>query len=75
MPYLCKFVAVVAFALAVPCAAVDPDAIYDGGIQGNNGTIQLAIGNGGAGQSGLIKGNVTLYNLYNPELLSRPTSI
>ncbi|EPS35590.1 hypothetical protein H072_10988 [Dactylellina haptotyla CBS 200.50] len=35
--------------------AVDPQAVYDGGIYGNNGEILLRIGNGGAGQSGLIK--------------------
>lgn len=30
-------------------------AVYDGGI-GGNASIQLNIGNGGAGQSGLIQG-------------------
>jgi hypothetical protein len=38
------------------CAAVDPAAVYDGGY-GTNSSILLGIGNGGAGQSGLIKGN------------------
>lgn len=66
MAYLCKLAAVVAFAIATPVAAISPNAIYDGGIKGNNGSIQLAIGNGGAGQSGLIKGNI----IHNPELLS-----
>lgn len=56
MVHLSKLAAVVALAVAAPTAAIDPNAIYDGGIKGNNGTIQLAIGNGGAGQSGLIKG-------------------
>lgn len=60
MAYLCKLAAVAAFALTTPVAAVSPNAIYDGGIKGNNGSIQLAIGNGGAGQSGLIKGNTLL---------------
>ncbi|KAK6348677.1 hypothetical protein TWF718_006465 [Orbilia javanica] len=36
-------------------ACVDPQAVYDGGIKGNKGPIKLRIGNGGAGQSGLIK--------------------
>ncbi|KAL6901241.1 hypothetical protein GGI43DRAFT_404334 [Trichoderma evansii] len=61
MAYLCKLAAVAAFALATPVAAVNPDAIYDGGIKGNNGSIQLAIGNGGAGQSGLIKALADAY--------------
>jgi len=34
--------------------AVDPAAVYDGGV-GGNATIKLRIGNGGAGQSGLVK--------------------
>jgi hypothetical protein len=38
-------------------AAQEPAAIYDGGLgDGTNGTIALRIGNGGAGQSGLVKG-------------------
>ncbi|KAH6608203.1 extracellular tungstate binding [Trichoderma cornu-damae] len=61
MSSLCKLAAVVALALVAPCAAIDPNAIYDGGIKGNNGTIQLAIGNGGAGQSGLIKALADAY--------------
>ncbi|KAK6519288.1 hypothetical protein TWF281_003123 [Arthrobotrys megalospora] len=48
------------FSAALVCAqsfvaAVDPQAVYDGGIKGNKGPIKLRIGNGGAGQSGLIK--------------------
>ncbi|KAK3901584.1 hypothetical protein C8A05DRAFT_16257 [Staphylotrichum tortipilum] len=35
-------------------AALEPAAVYDGGY-GNGGPILLGIGNGGAGQSGLIK--------------------
>lgn len=34
--------------------AVDPEEIYDGGY--GNSSILLNIGNGGAGQSGLVKG-------------------
>ncbi|KAF8314790.1 hypothetical protein DL93DRAFT_2097164 [Clavulina sp. PMI_390] len=34
-------------------SAVDPAAVYDGGY-GNNSAIALRIGNGGAGQSGLV---------------------
>ena len=40
-------------------AALDPAAVYDGGY-GSGGPILLGIGNGGAGQSGLIKGNLDL---------------
>ncbi|KAL7943783.1 hypothetical protein V8C42DRAFT_100954 [Trichoderma barbatum] len=61
MVHLNKLAAVVALALSAPCAAIDPNAIYDGGIKGNNGTIQLGIGNGGAGQSGLIKALADAY--------------
>ncbi|KAF3935446.1 hypothetical protein ABW20_dc0106963 [Dactylellina cionopaga] len=35
--------------------AVDPQAVYDGGIPNNDGEVLLRIANGGAGQSGLIK--------------------
>ncbi len=37
------------------CAALEPAAVYDGGYGGNS-SILLSIGNGGAGQSGLIEG-------------------
>lgn len=37
------------------CAAIDPAAIYDAGY-GNGSSILLGIGNGDAGQSGLIEG-------------------
>jgi hypothetical protein len=43
-------------ALSLGCAAQSPTAVYDGGFGKFNSTIQLRIGNGGAGQSGLIKG-------------------
>lgn len=45
-----------AVALPCLCAAITPAAVYDGGYYGNNSPILLGIGNGGAGQSGLIKG-------------------
>lgn len=41
------------------CVAQDPTAIYDGGFgngTSSNSTVQLRIGNGGAGQSGLVGG-------------------
>jgi hypothetical protein len=42
------------------CFAVTPEAVYGGGFDHNkNDTIKLNIANGGAGQSGLIKGKVT----------------
>ncbi len=39
--------------------AQTPAATYDGGLTGN-ASIQLNIGNGGAGQSGLIKGETVV---------------
>jgi hypothetical protein len=36
---------------------IQPQAIYDGGVASANDPITLRIGNGGAGQSGLVKGN------------------
>ena len=39
-------------------AAVDPDAIYEGGYSVANASLLLKIGNGGAGQSGLIEGSL-----------------
>lgn len=54
MALLRKPVAAVALLLADSCAAVDPAAVYDGGF-GNSSKIQLGIGNGGAGQSGLVQ--------------------
>jgi hypothetical protein len=44
--------------LAVMVAAVDPDAIYNGGYSVSNASLLLRIGNGGAGQSGLIEGSL-----------------
>ena len=45
---------------AAAALAVVPAAIYDGGFNSSEGTtnssILLRIGNGGAGQSGLVKG-------------------
>ena len=39
------------------CYAIDPAAIYDGGFGNETGSkVELRIGNGGAGQSGLVKG-------------------
>jgi len=64
-----------AAAAALPCfcAAVDPAAVYDGGY-GNDHPIFLGIGNGGAGQSGLIEGKTVTRTsssvwcfTYNPE--------
>jgi hypothetical protein len=45
------------------CAAVDPAAVYDGGY-GSDHPILLGIGNGGAGQSGLIEGVISFLNLW-----------
>jgi hypothetical protein len=39
--------------------AVAPEAVYSGGFEFKNETIKLRIANGGAGQSGLIKGTMT----------------
>lgn len=39
--------------------AVPPEAVYSGGFEFKNETIKLRIANGGAGQSGLIKGKMT----------------
>lgn len=37
-------------------AQVEPQAIYDGGLNSTDAPVLLRIANGGAGQSGLIKG-------------------
>lgn len=46
--------------LVTVALAVEPAAVYDGGFNSTEGTtnstIELRIGNGGAGQSGLVKG-------------------
>ncbi|KAI0485823.1 putative extracellular tungstate binding protein [Xylaria cf. heliscus] len=47
-------ISTVAALLAVSCSAQSPSAIYDGGYNSTNATIGLRIGNGGAGQSGLV---------------------
>lgn len=39
---------------------VAPEAVYSGGFEFKNESIKLRIANGGAGQSGLIKGKMTL---------------
>jgi hypothetical protein len=50
-----------ALSLLRSCLAVVPEAVYGGGFDHDkNDTIKLLIANGGAGQSGLIKGAVTL---------------
>ncbi|OJJ51753.1 hypothetical protein ASPZODRAFT_12564 [Penicilliopsis zonata CBS 506.65] len=41
--------------LATSAYAVDPADIYDGGYNSSDASVELRIGNGGAGQSGLIK--------------------
>jgi hypothetical protein len=38
-------------------ALIEPTAIYDGGMNDTSAPVLLRIGNGGAGQSGLVKGN------------------
>jgi hypothetical protein len=52
-------------AAALPglCTAVDPAAVYDGGY-GSDHPILLGIGNGGAGQSGLIEGMTSLLQAF-----------
>ena len=42
--------------LATTVIAVDPAAIYNGSYSGTDAPILLRIGNGGAGQSGLVQG-------------------
>lgn len=51
-------------AFAASTIAIDPAAIYDGGLGDNSTQIRLRIGNGGAGQSGLVKGSQTRSNTY-----------
>lgn len=41
---------------AASCSAITPAAVYDGGFSNAASKVELRIGNGGAGQSGLIKG-------------------
>ncbi|KAI0908253.1 putative extracellular tungstate binding protein [Ustulina deusta] len=47
-------ISAVAALLAASCSAQNPSAIYNGGYNSTNATIELRIGNGGAGQSGLV---------------------
>ena len=57
MAYFTRLFTVIASIFFITCSAVAPEAVYDGGFgKGNNDTIKLVIGNGGAGQSGLIEG-------------------
>ena len=50
--------------------AVDPVAVYDGNGVAKDANITLKIGNGGAGQSGLVGGEAPAL----VEVLSDPTS-
>ena len=57
--------------LAATIAAIDPAAVYDGGFNSTNSTTLLRIGNGGAGQSGLVKGTFPAqYLLVGPKAKS-----
>lgn len=47
--------------LAASAVAVDPAAVYSGGQDSKGNNVQLRIGNGGAGQSGLIEGEHYTY--------------
>lgn len=51
---------------AALCSAIEPTTIYDGGFGNKTGSkVELRIGNGGAGQSGLIKGtHDTIYSYH-----------
>lgn len=49
--------------LATTIAAIEPAAVYDGGFNSTNSTTLLRIGNGGAGQSGLVKGTFLAQHL------------
>ena len=48
--------------LVVHIIAVEPEAIYNGGLAKEDDPILLKIGNGGAGQSGLVKGKGSSQN-------------
>lgn len=54
MVFLRRLHAAVGALLPLFCAAIDPAATYDGGY-GSGSPVRLNIGNGGAGQSGLVK--------------------
>jgi hypothetical protein len=51
--------------LASIVAAIAPAAVYDGGYTSPDAQIQLRIGNGGAGQSGLVGGEFSDIPLSN----------
>lgn len=58
---------VVAALLLSSCVAVEPEAVYSGGFDfPKNDSIKLRIANGGAGQSGLIKGRLTVWQVNVP---------
>lgn len=42
--------------VAAAVFAVEPEKVYDGGYNDTDSRIELRIGNGGAGQSGLVEG-------------------
>ena len=56
--------------LATQAFAVDPVAVYDGNGTAKDANITLKIGNGGAGQSGLVEGKAPAL----AEALSDPSS-
>jgi len=57
--------------LAATMAAIEPAAVYDGGFNSTDSTTLLRIGNGGAGQSGLVKGTFLAQNvLVGPKVKS-----
>jgi hypothetical protein len=51
-----QVILVLALCLTPSIYAVDPDEVYDGGYSSPESPVRLRIANGGAGQSGLIKG-------------------
>ena len=55
MPSFSKAAVIASGLLVALCSAQSPAAIYDGNIT-SDAPVKLNIGNGGAGQSGLIKG-------------------
>jgi hypothetical protein len=55
-----QFLAISALLGSCLADAVAPEAVYSGGFDHKKEAIKLRIANGGAGQSGLIKGRVTL---------------
>ena len=53
---LFKAVRLVTWLYLAQALAVDPVAVYDGNGAAKDANIALKIGNGGAGQSGLVEG-------------------